>query len=120
MILEDQLEEFILDMRSSIEFSTLKGISDLAEKLVVTGRDQVYPLVYLLLTLALILPVAAPRVERLFSAVNLLKNQLHNQMEDQWKRDSLIGYVEKDILDGIDNKVILQRLQHVKKIPWKL
>ncbi|KAL6200273.1 hypothetical protein ACLB2K_030055 [Fragaria x ananassa] len=120
MILEDQLEEFILDMRSSIEFSTLKGISDLAEKLVVTGRDQVYPIVYLLLTLALILPVAIPRVERLFSAVNLLKNQLHNQMEDQWKRDSLIGYVEKDILDSLDNKVILQRLQHVKKFPWKL
>ncbi|XP_062017033.1 uncharacterized protein LOC133733428 [Rosa rugosa] len=119
MILEDQLEKYILDMRSSIGFSTLKGISELAEKLVETGKYQVYPLVYLLLTLSLILPVATPRVERLFSAVNLLKNQLHNQMEDEWMRDSLIGYVEKDILDSIDKKVILQRLQHIKKFPWK-
>ncbi|XP_050369289.1 uncharacterized protein LOC126787449 [Argentina anserina] len=120
MVLEDQLENYIFDMHSSNEFSSLKGISDLAEKLVETGKDQVFPLVYLLATLALILPVATPKVERLFSAVDFLKNRLHMQMEDKWMRNSLIGYVEKDIPDSIDNKVILQRLQHVKKFSWKL
>ncbi|XP_050139329.1 uncharacterized protein LOC126615543 [Malus sylvestris] len=41
----------------------LKGISDLAQKMVRTKKDHTYPLVYLLLTLALILPVATASVE---------------------------------------------------------
>ena len=34
MILNDQLETYIIDMRSSSEFSKLKGISDLAQNMV--------------------------------------------------------------------------------------
>ena len=57
-------------MRSSNEFLELKGISDIARKLVKTKKDIVYQLVYLLLKLALILPVATVTVERAFSAMN--------------------------------------------------
>ena len=53
MILNVQLETYIIDMRSSSEFSELKGISDLAQKMVETKRHIVYPLVYLFVTLAL-------------------------------------------------------------------
>ena len=37
------------------EFEDLKGISDLAQKMVGTKKDQTYLLVYLFFTLALIL-----------------------------------------------------------------
>ncbi|XP_059639301.1 uncharacterized protein LOC132281628 [Cornus florida] len=76
--LGDQLNTYIIDMCSNKEFSNLKGIGDLARRMVKTKRDKAYPLVYLLLKLALILPVATATVETAFSATNILKTQLHN------------------------------------------
>lgn len=51
-------------MRSTNVFLGLKEICDLGEKLVETKKDKVYPLVYLLVTLALFLPVATAGVKR--------------------------------------------------------
>ncbi|GMP43959.1 hypothetical protein CsSME_00013118 [Camellia sinensis var. sinensis] len=109
MVLNDQLDTYIIDMLSSSEFSMLNGIADLAKKMVETGRDKVYPLVYLLLTLALILPIANTTVESVFSAMNIVKNWLRNQMSDEWMNDSLVVYIERDIFDGIGNDTIMER-----------
>jgi hypothetical protein len=76
--LDNQLETYIFDMHSSDEFSILKGIGQIAEKLVEMKKDVVYPLVYSLVTLSLILPVATATVERTFSAMNIVKNRLRN------------------------------------------
>ena len=114
LVLHDQLDTYIVDMRSSNDFSRLNGISDLAQKMVETGRNKVYPLVYLLLTLALILPVATATVERVFSAMNIVKNRLRNRMGDEWMKNSLIVYIEKDIFDCIDNETIMQNFQTMK------
>jgi hypothetical protein len=46
-------------------------------------KDNVYPLVYLLVTLALILLVATATIERGFSTMNIVKNRLRNRMKDQ-------------------------------------
>jgi hypothetical protein len=78
--LDNQLETYIFDMCSSDEFATLKGIGQLAEKLVEMKRDVVYPLVYSLVTLSLILSVATAIVEKAFSAMNIVKNRLRNRM----------------------------------------
>ena len=75
-ILSGQLDTYIVDMRSSNEFSRVEGIGDLAKLLVETRRHKVYPLVYLFLTLALILPVATATVEKAFLAMNIIKNRL--------------------------------------------
>ncbi|GMP23866.1 hypothetical protein CsSME_00001319 [Camellia sinensis var. sinensis] len=88
MVLNDQLDTYIIDMLSSSEFSMLNGIADLAKKMV-----------YLLLTLALILHVATTTVEMIFSAMNIVKNRLQNRM---------------DIFDGIDNDTIMERFQKMK------
>ena len=39
-----------------------------------------YPLNYSLVTLALILPIATATVEKPFSAMNIIKNRLHNRI----------------------------------------
>ena len=114
MIFSDQLDSYIIDMRSSIEFSNLLGIGDLAQKMVETKKHVVYPLVYLLVTLALILPVATATVQKAFSAMKFVKNRLRNRMGDQWMTNNLIVYIEKDIFDCIDNDVIMQRFQNMK------
>ena len=67
MILFDQLDSYIIDMRSSIEFSNLLGIGDLAHKMVETKKHVVYLLVYLLVTLALILSCDCHSRESIFS-----------------------------------------------------
>ncbi|PIA29080.1 hypothetical protein AQUCO_06300039v1 [Aquilegia coerulea] len=91
MLLSNQLETYILDVRFSNAFSELRGIGDLAKKMVETRKNTVYPLVYMLMTLALILPVATAGVERAFSAMNIIKNKLRNRMADDWMNDILMA-----------------------------
>ena len=73
-----------------------------------------YPLVYSLVTLALILLVATATVERVFSAMNIIKNQLRNQIGDQWINDCLVTYIEKDIFKTIKCEEIMQWFQNMK------
>ena len=75
---------------------------------------MVYPLVYLLVSLALILPVATATVEKEFSAMKIVKNRLRSRINDQWMNDSLIVYIEKDIFHSIDNEAIMQQFQNMK------
>jgi hypothetical protein len=113
-VLEIQLQTYVDDMRTNINFSDLKGISDLAKRLVETSKHEVYPLVYMLIKLALTLPVATASVERAFSAMNIVKNQMRNRMGDQWLNDCLTVYLEKDIFNAIDNESIMIRFQNMR------
>jgi hypothetical protein len=112
--LDNQLEKYIIDMRSSEEFAKLKGIGQLAKKMVEMKKNITYPLVYSLVTLSLILPVATVTVERAFSAMNIVKNRLCNRMGDQWMNDCLVTYIEKDTFKTISNEKIMQRFQGMK------
>ena len=56
-------------------------------------KDISYPLVYSLVTLSLILPVATTIIEKDFSEMNIIKNWQHNQMRDQWMNDYLERYI---------------------------
>ena len=86
--LKTQLQIYIMDMHSSTEFAGLKGISDLAKRMVETKKDKVYPLVYLVVTLALVLPVSTATVERTFLAMKFVKNELQNRIGDEWMNDN--------------------------------
>lgn len=57
-------------MRSNNRFSKVQGIDDLSKTLVETKKNVVYPLLYLLVKLAIILPVATASVEQVFLAMN--------------------------------------------------
>ncbi|KDO38015.1 hypothetical protein CISIN_1g048383mg, partial [Citrus sinensis] len=81
------------------------------QTMVNTKKDKVYPLVFQLVTLPLILPVATATVERLFSAINFLKNRLRNRIGDQWLNNNLVVYIKKDVFACINNEVIIQHFQ---------
>ena len=72
--LDNQLETYIHDTQSTEEFSAFKGIGQVVEKMVEMKKNVSYPLVYSLVTLALILLVAIATIERVFSAMNIIKN----------------------------------------------
>ena len=82
LTLNSQLKNYIFDMHNNDLFLEFQGISELAEKLVNTGKHETYPLVYLLVKLVLTLPVATGIVERSFLAMKYIKNELRNQMGD--------------------------------------
>ena len=69
-------------MQSTEEFSAFREIGQLVEKMVEMKKNFSYPLIYSLVTLALILLVATTTVERAFSTMNIIKNRLRNQIGD--------------------------------------
>jgi len=109
MVLGDQLDTYIIDLRGDDEFSGIEGIASLAEKMIKTKKNLIFPLVYMLIKLSLLLLVATTTVERVFSAMHIVKSRLRNRMGDKWMNDSLIVYIEKDIFDKIDNEAIMKR-----------
>ena len=112
-------QTYIHDMQSTEEFSAFKGIEQLVEKMIEMKKNVSYPLIYLLVTLALFLLVTTATVERVFSTMNIIKNRLRNQIGDQqmndWQmNDCLVTYIEKDIFKTIKCEEIMQRFQNMK------
>ncbi|XP_065619032.1 uncharacterized protein LOC112022883 [Quercus suber] len=114
LALDSQLQNYIFDMRNNDFFLKFQRVSELAEKLVSTRKHETYPLVYLLVKLALTLPVAIATVKRSFSVIKYIKNELRNRMGDQWMNDCLVVYIEKDVTCNIHNEIIMQRFQNMK------
>jgi hypothetical protein len=80
--LEMQLDNYIDDMRREDSFQGINNLVDFSVKLVEINGHNIYDLVYLLLKLVLILPVATTSVDRAFSTMNFVKNKLRNRMND--------------------------------------
>jgi hypothetical protein len=85
-----QLDMFVADMRRDQRFRKVKSIIDLYVMLVETKENLSHDMVYNLLKLVLILPVATASVERVFSSMNYVKNKLRNKMGEQFLNDCLV------------------------------
>jgi hypothetical protein len=79
-----------------------------------TRKHIAYPMVYLLLKLALLLLVATATVERCFSSMNHVKNQLCNRMGDDFLNALLVTYIESDRFESVKNEKILEHFQNMK------
>ena len=60
--------------------------------LVSTKRHEQYYVVYKLLKLVLILPIATASVKRVFSTMNYVKNKQMNKMGDEYF-EQLLGHI---------------------------
>ena len=69
---------------------------------------------YLYVKFALILSVATATVERAFSTMKFIKNDLRNWMGDEFMNDCMITCIERNIFRGISNDVIMDRFQKMK------
>ena len=78
LALDSQLQNYIFVIRNNDLFLELQRVSELTEKLVNTGKHETYLLVYLLVKLVLPIPVTTATVERSFSTMKYIKNELHN------------------------------------------
>ncbi|XP_042396865.1 zinc finger MYM-type protein 1-like [Zingiber officinale] len=107
ILVEQELETYIDDVRSDERFEGISDLGALAKKMIETMKNRVFPLVYRMIELALLLPVATATVERVFSAMNIVKTDLRNRIGDEWMNDSLVVYIEKDVFNTVDNEPIL-------------
>ena len=114
LFLEQQLRAYLFNLRDDPQFSSIQDLGILAQKLVATEKYLAFTLIYRLIELALVLPVATASVERVFSAMKTVKTDFRNRMGDEWMNDSLVVYVEKEIFSTIENESILQYFQQIE------
>ena len=82
LLLRTQLPTFLTNIRRSDEFDGCSDVSTLARLMVQTTKHRTFQLVYRLIELTLILPVATSSVERIFSAMKIIKTDLRNKISD--------------------------------------
>ena len=82
-------------MRKDDQFCGLENLFDLSVKQVEINRHKVYDLVYLLIKLVLLLPVATASVERAFSGMDFVKTKRRNKMTDSLLDDCLVMFIER-------------------------
>jgi hypothetical protein len=75
---------YIDNVRADKKFTGLKTISELGQLMVSTNKHMAFPLVYRLLKLVLVLPVATASVEKCFSAMKIVKTVLRNRIGDDF------------------------------------
>ena len=109
LLLRIDLPRFLMNIRRSEEFNGCQNLSTLVQLMVQTTKHTSFPLVYRLIELALILPVATAQVERIFSAMKIIKTDLRNKVSDEWLNDLMVCYCEKEIFRSIhDDQIIIQ------------
>ncbi|XP_058783059.1 uncharacterized protein LOC131657710 [Vicia villosa] len=113
--LSSELETYIESVKMDDHFSNLTGISELCRTLVRTKKHKTFRFVYTLVKLALSLPVATASVERVFSGMKYVKNELRSRMANPWLNDCLVTFVEKEVFNTIDDMDIIKRFQGMNK-----
>lgn len=106
--LELQLQAFITDVRSDNRFLGMDTLNSLYVKMVETGKNTAYPLVYLLLKLALILPGTPATVKSASIAMKFIENTVRKEPCNQWISDCLLLFLEPDIFENITNDAVLE------------
>ncbi|XP_057452192.1 uncharacterized protein LOC130744010 [Lotus japonicus] len=106
--IREQLATYILHVRRHVSFSTCDDVKSLALKMVETEKDLLFPLVYKLIELALILPVSTASVERAFSAMKIIKSKLRNKIRNEWFNDLMICYTEREIFKSVRDVDIIR------------
>ncbi|KAI4969793.1 hypothetical protein ZWY2020_000707 [Hordeum vulgare] len=107
-----ELSMFIADMRRDERFIKMKNIAQLSAKLVETKKNISYAIVYKLLKLVLILPVATASVERVFSSMNYVKNKLRAKMGEQYLNDCLVTFLKRKFFIQVKEGTIISRFQN--------
>ena len=62
----------------------------------------------------MLLPLATTSVERAFSAMNIIKTDLRNRMNDEWLNSLILCYIEKQIFRDLDSEEIKKISQATK------
>jgi hypothetical protein len=99
------LETYILHVRRHAAFANYKDIESLSQKIVETEKHLLFPLVYKLIELALMVPVSTATVERAFSCMKTIKSKSRNRIADDWFNNLMICYIERELFNSLDEAI---------------
>ena len=114
-VLEKELYHIEHNVVQDLEFKKLKSLFELCQWLVRTRNSEHYKLVYRMVRLVLTLPISTTTIERAYSAMNVVKIDLWNKMENDFLTDSLMLYIEKDITSTFNLDSIVDDFEDLKK-----
>jgi len=109
-----ELATYIDNLKGDKRFKNLNGLETPVQLMVQTKKHHSFALVYRLLELALLLPVATATVERSFSAMKYMKSDLRNRMGYENLSDNCIYYIEKDLIVNVKVDDVMVRFQKMK------
>jgi len=67
-----------------------------------------------LICLVLTLPVSTATIERTFSAMKHVKTVLRNKMKEELLADSMMIYIERELVEDIDSDSIIDEFYSTK------
>ena len=79
------------------------------------GNSEHYKLVYRMVRLVLTLPVSTATTKRAFSVMKVVKTNFRNKIENDFLMNSLILYIEKDIVSTFSFDSILDDFEDLKE-----
>ncbi|KAJ9559837.1 hypothetical protein OSB04_004997 [Centaurea solstitialis] len=109
-----ELDLYYNDVHQHESFANLNSIDELARVMVETDKHLTYSLVYRLLKLALVLPIAKTSVDGCFSPIKLVKSYLCNQMEGEFLNVAVLCAVEKEAFRNVTNDDVLNHFQKMR------
>ncbi|KAF8113626.1 hypothetical protein N665_0047s0033 [Sinapis alba] len=113
--LEKQLDIYLDNVQRDERFTNLESLGDLARVLVDTRKHLSHPLVYRLLKLCLLLPVATASVEMCFSAMKIVKTTSCNSIGDEFLSNCLVCFIEKQVLETVTNETVIKRFEDMSE-----
>jgi hypothetical protein len=102
-----QLRYFKFDVLIEPTLQNLSSIVELCQRLAKTEKLKIYYLIDRLIRFILTLLVSITTTERVFSVMKIVKTRLRNKMENDFLANSLVLYIEKEIVENFDLDSIL-------------
>jgi hypothetical protein len=112
--LRSQLEHYQIDVIHHESFQNMSIISELCRELAETNKSQHYHLIDRLIRLVLTLPVSTAITEREFPAMKHVKTVLRNKIKEEFLTDSMMIYIEREIVEDIDSDSIIDEFYSTK------
>jgi hypothetical protein len=109
-----QLNRYIEDVRRDENFKILRSLAKLSMMFVKIDKIRQHDIVYKLLKLVLVLPVATAGVERIFSSMNFIKNKLRNKMGQFFLNGYLVTFIERQFFLQVKDEDIVTQFQSLK------
>ncbi|XP_061961550.1 uncharacterized protein LOC133682280 [Populus nigra] len=99
-----------LEPKDNFKSFKIDAIYKLAEKFYPEDFNEQEILIRLVLTL----PVSTATTERVFSAMKHVKTVLRNKMEEEFLGDSMMIYIERELVEDIDSDSIIDEFYSTK------
>jgi hypothetical protein len=109
-----QLSRYINEMRNDDNFKNLRSLTELSMMLVEKDKLSRYDIVYKLLKLVLLLPVATAGVGRIFSIMNFVKSKLRSKMGKNYLNGCLVTFIERGFFLQTKDRDIITHFQAIK------